>query len=75
MSLHDVLARGPRESARKPGKVEVFRAGLSDEDRAAFDAAIVDPAWTTSDLWRTLTGEGLKVSLSALTVYRRERAA
>ncbi|WP_336633433.1 MULTISPECIES: hypothetical protein [unclassified Microbacterium] len=72
MALKDMLAAPPvREN---PSKVASWRATLDTEDRAAFDAAVRNPAWTNSGLARMLTTAGFKVDESSIRRYRERLA-
>lgn len=73
MALKDVLATPPAPKYRD--KVGDWRAKLSPADRAAFDAAVKDPAWTSGALARVLATQGLKISDNGIRGYRQRLAA
>lgn len=72
MALKDLLAEPPAREA--PSKVASWRETLDAADRDAFDAAIKNPAWTSTGLARMLTSAGFKVDESSIRRYR-ERIA
>lgn len=73
MALKDVLKAGPPVT-RRSDKVAAWRETLDDETRAAFDAAVADPAWGSATLARMLTQSGFKVADDTIRSYR-ERVA
>lgn len=71
-ALKDLLAAPPVREL--PSKVATWRENLDEADRAAFDAAVKNPAWSNSGLARMLTSAGFKVDESSIRRYR-ERVA
>ncbi|MDY0828572.1 hypothetical protein SK224_05460 [Microbacterium sp. BG28] len=76
MALKDKLAAPP--ASRRLNVVETWRDGLDDATRVAFDAAVLDHAWTTTALHAVLLEDGFELGRETLARYRarkmRERA-
>ncbi|MDR6868470.1 hypothetical protein J2Y69_003086 [Microbacterium resistens] len=74
MALKDVLKTPPVSPTGYRSRIDVWRDGLDDADRRAFDAALRNPEWTSTALARTLKPEGLDIGDSALRAYRQKVA-
>ncbi|WP_336647542.1 hypothetical protein [Microbacterium sp. MMO-10] len=72
MALKDVLKSPPSAKSGYRSRVEIWRDGLDDSDRKAFDAAVKNPEWSSAALARTLKPEGLEIGESAMRDYRRK---
>lgn len=70
MGLADAIA----EATRKPGTlctVGRVRAGLTDADRDALDAAFADPKIAAQQIMRALRAEGHEATRSPIERHRR----
>lgn len=75
MALKDLLKTPPpAKSTGYRSRVDVWRDGLSDEDRKALDAAVNNPDWTNSALYDVVTAQGVEISDSAFRDWRRRHA-
>jgi len=74
MALKDTLKAGPAENS-SPDKLMVWRDGLDDETRDAFDAAVRDSRWGHVQLARAITEDGFKVSAPTIRRWRERVAA
>lgn len=71
MALKDVLKTPPTSATGYRSRIDVWRDGLDDGDRKAFDAALRNPDWNSAALARALKPEGLTISDAAMRDYRR----
>ncbi|OJU41808.1 MAG: hypothetical protein BGN97_03645 [Microbacterium sp. 69-10] len=75
MALKDVLKTPPASTTGYRSRIEVWRDGLDDADRKAFDAAVRNPQWTGAALARVVKAEGLNIGESAMRDYRAKVSA
>lgn len=72
MALKDALKTPPPARTGFRSKIDVWRDALDPSDRAAWDAAVRNPEWTTAALTNVVNAEGgLKVSDAALRDWRK----
>lgn len=72
MALKDALKTPPPVRTGFRSKIDVWREALDEGDRKAWDAAVRNPAWTTSALVNVVNAEGgLKISDAALRDWRK----
>jgi len=57
-SFTDALASTPKPRLGAPSKLDVIRDAMTDDDRAAFDAALANPAVSPSAIHRALRALG-----------------
>ncbi len=72
MALKDVLKNPPASTTGYRSRIDVWRDGLDEADRRAFDAALRNEAWSSAALARALKPEGLDIGESAMRDYRRK---
>ncbi len=71
MALKDALKTPPKTQTGFRSRIDVWRDGLDEADRKAFDAAVRDEAWTTSALVNVVNAEGLTISDAAFRDWRK----